>query len=226
MGERRRVYIVGAGASVALPAGLPLFDRLRRELLDSLGLDGDIADQASRLAPETFMRALHDGGLPLSAWLTNTLGVGEPNAVHVALAEAHRRGATIWTVNIDELIETAIGDSAEDITTSYPDGAPDPNRRIVKPHGTLSGGTYVFRSDQVVRPLAAAWAKRLNEDLAGADVVLIGYQGADIDLRLALGVRSRERGERHLVHDPIRTAVDADPVPGFEQVRPVANRRR
>lgn len=170
---------------MAAPAQLPLFRELRNALLDALDVGDDVAAVASQLAPETFMRALNDGGLALSAWLTAALSSTEPNALHHVLAEAWRRGDTIWTVNIDELIEIALGGAAE--VAAYPDEVPAPSARILKPHGTVSLGDYVFRSDQVINPLPKRWAERLAMDLDGAEVVLIGYAGADIDLRMTLG---------------------------------------
>jgi tetratricopeptide (TPR) repeat protein len=180
----RRTFIVGAGASVARPASLPLFYELRRYLMDELELPPKVRPSAEQLAPEAFMRALGEGGLPLESWLTQTLGQGEPNAVHVVLATAIGKGDRVWTVNVDELIEAA-ADGALPVA-SYDDVTPGAEAVLLKPHGTVSRRRYIFRSDQVVRPLPPGWARRLVEDCAGSHVVVIGYAGLDVDLRLVL----------------------------------------
>ena len=183
-------FLVGAGASLALPAGLPLFGAIRASLLDQLGLDDGVRDDddvrgfAERLAPEAFMSALHDGGLDLSGWLTGVLSRGEPNVVHHVLARAMERGAAVWSLNVDELVEAALGSTVE--VASYDDPSPSASARLLKPHGTVSRSRYIFRSDQVTRPLLAAWAERLEADCLDRHLVVYGYAGADLDLRTCL----------------------------------------
>ncbi|MGW5721970.1 SIR2 family protein [Amycolatopsis sp. NPDC003865] len=180
----RRTFLVGAGASVVPPAGLPLFFALRSYLIEQLNLPSEAVDGATQLAPETFMRALYEGGLPLELWLTRTLRQGHPNAVHTVLATALASGDQVWTVNVDELIEAASPVALK--VAAYDDEVPDVDATLLKPHGTVSNGRYIFRSDQVVRPLPTGWAHRLVDDCAGRDVVVIGYAGLDVDLRLVL----------------------------------------
>lgn len=209
----RRVYIVGAGASAPPPAGLPMFRDLLESLIASLNLTDEVADQAKQLAPETFMRAVAEGRLPLTEWLSRLLGAGEPNAVHHALAGAFRSGATIWTVNIDEHIEHVLGDDLGPVA-AYPDSSPATTARILKPHGTLSVGEFVFRSDQVVRPLPSAWSERLATDLADAHVVLLGYRGADVDLRfpLAAALRKARTVTWYMTEEAEETTIQRFPV--------------
>jgi hypothetical protein len=182
--QMSRVFVVGAGASLAPPAGLPLFGSLRNFLIRRIRLRQDAARAAEDLAPETFMRCLHEGELPLEQWLTETLRQGEPNAVHTILATALAAGDTVWTVNVDELIEKAAGAAA--IVAAYPDGGPHKSANLLKPHGTTSRGQYLFRSDQVVTPLPGPWQRRLLEDCNRAEVVAIGYRAMDVDLRAVL----------------------------------------
>ena len=183
-----RVFV--AGASVAVPAGLPLFEVLRDDLTQRLGVikalrKHDEPTEALRsLAPETFMRCLYDGGLDLENWLTSTLEQGEPNAVHAVLAAALEDGDTVWTVNVDELIERAAGSQV--VVTAYDEEFPNRDARLLKPHGTISRGQYLFRSDQVLAPLPATWSQRFIDDCKGSHVILIGYAGRDVDLRVAL----------------------------------------
>ena len=80
-----RLFVVGAGASAAAPARLPVFAVLRGYLLDRLQLSASSAGLAELLAPERFMQSIFDGGLPLAEWLSETLGQGRPNAVHHVL---------------------------------------------------------------------------------------------------------------------------------------------
>lgn len=182
------VFIVGAGASVAPPAELPLFGALRERLLDELQINGELRQLAAELAPETFMRAIYNGQLELEPWLTNTLARGHPNAVHHVLAQALEQGATIWTVSVDELIERAAHEQKRNVVaTAYPEQQPPLEARLLKPHGTVTNGQYLFRADQVVQPLAPGWARRLRDDLNDSEVVVVGYAGLDVDLRLALG---------------------------------------
>ena len=185
-----RTFVVGAGASVAVPARLPLFDVLRDDLTQMLGVMkalkkyDDPTEALRSLAPETFMRCLYEGGLDLESWLTRTLDQGEPNAVHAVLAAALEDGDTVWTVNVDELIERAAGGQV--VVTAYDEEVPNPDARLLKPHGTISRGRYLFRSDQVLAPLPANWSRRLIEDCTRSHVILIGYAGRDVDLRIAL----------------------------------------
>ncbi len=130
------------------------------------------------------MSCLHDGGLPLASWLSATLGQGEPNALHVALATALGVGDLVWSLNVDELIEAATDEPVQ--VAAYDDEVPAPGAVLLKPHGTVSRGQYIFRSDQVIRRLPPAWADRLVADCCDSDVVVIGYAGLDIDLRLVL----------------------------------------
>lgn len=179
-----RLFVVGAGASAAAPARLPVFAVLRGYLLDRLQLSASSAGLAELLAPERFMQSIFDGGLPLAEWLSETLGQGRPNAVHHVLRRALDEGDTVWTMNVDELIERAWEEPP--LVSSFDEVAPSPAARLLKPHGTLSRGRYIFRTDQVVRPLPTAWARRLRADGAGAHLVVVGYAGADLDMLTAL----------------------------------------
>jgi hypothetical protein len=181
-------FIVGAGASAAPPANLPLFAELRKCLVRSVGLEAEatqeIANALTALAPETFMQAIFEGGLPLESWISETLGRGEANAVHAVLAESLRLGATVWTVNVDELIEKAASRSV--VVAAWDDETPAEEARLLKPHGTVSRGHYLFRSNQVIKRLPTPWADRLARDCYHRNVILVGYAGLDIDLRVVL----------------------------------------
>jgi hypothetical protein len=104
--------------------------------------------------------------------------------VHTILGTALAGGDTVWTVNVDELIEAASSTAAR--VATYPDPAPEPTANLLKPHGSTSRGEYVFRSDQVVRPLPGPWQRRLLAACDNAHVVAIGYRAMDIDMRATL----------------------------------------
>lgn len=102
-------------------------------------------------------------------------------------------GEQVGTVNVDELIEDAVraqrgsADGQPVLTvTCYPDEVPAPHANLLKPHGTVGRGQYIFRSDQVIRPLPRAWADRLAADFTDKNVVVFGYAGWDADTRVAL----------------------------------------
>jgi SIR2-like domain len=155
------------------------------------------------MGAEVFMHCIRLGlgAVPLNEWLATTLGVGQPNAVHAVLARALDEGHRIWSFNIDELIERApapgedqekamirrgewVAHRARHFRPDEP--TPLPAARLLKPHGSLSLGNFLFRTDQVLYPLPPTWAARLRADCGAADVVVIGYRGADIDMRAAL----------------------------------------
>lgn len=198
----RTVFVVGAGASFVPPASLPLFAELRKQICSWLMID--VTGKVTAMGPEVFMYCLRLGlgEAAVNRWLAATLGVGEPNAVHAVLARALDAGHRIWSFNVDELIERAPA-PGEDQSAAMArrerwvahrsrqprlagEEPPDPGARLLKPHGSLSLGNFVFRTDQVLYPLPSAWAAQFREDCDKAEVVLIGYRGADIDMRAAL----------------------------------------
>ena len=134
----------GAGVSLSVPAGLPLFGWIRDQLLVQLGLDRYVPPSrpeaprteqqqaAAGLVPEPFLLALQRGGVDVAAWLRGTLAGGEPNAAHVALAQLAVAGARVWTVNFDTLIERASPSSLQ--VCAWPD-TPSGNAQLLKPHG-------------------------------------------------------------------------------------------
>ena len=51
-------------------------------------------------------------------------------------------------IALDECIEAVVPEVA---VSTYPDTEPAPAARILKPHGTVSRGTYLVRTDAVDR---------------------------------------------------------------------------
>jgi|GEM_PF-6129875 hypothetical protein len=179
------VLVFGAGASLAAPAGRPLFGWIRAALLKPV--DAEIAGRhAEHLAPEALLSRLANSGIDIDRELRQMLSGGAPNALHLVAAETLRRGWPVWTTNFDELTEDAARSSNAPVHVIGPDD--DPTCRckrghLFKPHGTLSGTHVLARSEQVMRPLSPPWLDRIASDCADASVAVVGYAGADIDLR-------------------------------------------
>lgn len=186
MTAARLFVFAGAGASCSMPAGLPMFNAIRDRLLRQLGLDsyltgGDAGEPgiAAGLAPEPFLQALDRSGVQVTAWLEEVLGGSRPNAVHHSLAQLATKGARVWTVNFDDLIETAA--SHQISCVAWPD-LPDATSPLLKPHGSV-GGRMVFTAAQVLAGLDEAWRSRLRSDVSGRIVIFIGYSGRDLDFQ-------------------------------------------
>jgi SIR2-like domain len=212
-------FFVGAGASASPPAGLPLFDRLRDEILQQLGLDTFVGDSpaaddtkvevARGLAPEPFMLDLTLAGIDVERWLDAVLGRGRSNAAHHALAQLAATGAKVWTVNFDTLLEQANPGLA---VVAWPDD-PLPRAALVKAHGTL-GGRLIVAADQVLSGLPARWRERLREDVAAKTVIFLGYSGRDLDFQpiwndVLSGAKEVLWFEQRDRHDPSRVVDEA-----------------
>ena len=103
--------------------------------------------------------------------------------------EVLRRRASVWTTNFDELVEQAAEVAAVPVHVllSGDESNCDCRRgHLVKIHGTLSRGVTAGRSEDVLVPLSADLQARLQRDFLGAHVGVVGYAGADIDLRSGL----------------------------------------
>jgi hypothetical protein len=187
------LVFAGAGVSLSMPAGLPVFNGLRDEILHQLKLDRYVPDAnydprvnaktkalwqvASGLVPEPFMLELSRAGIDVQSWLSTVLSAGRPNAAHHALAQLAGAGARVWTVNFDTLIEQASGNTLQ--ARAWPD---DPLRgaQLMKPHGS-AGGQLIVTAEQVLAGLDDRWLSRLAEDVRGRTVLFVGYRGRDLD---------------------------------------------
>lgn len=180
--------VFGAGASWASPSERPLFRAVHRSLFDAVGVRID-AERRWLMAPEALLSRLADRGVDIDGQLRLMLAGGEPNALHYAAAAALGRGAAVWTTNFDELIESATTHLGVEYHRLVPGDEPSCScgrGHLFKVHGTLSGQTVAARSEDVLQPLDEGWARRLRADLADAEVAVVGYAGADVDLRTAL----------------------------------------
>lgn len=183
---------IGAGASRS--SGLPTFIQLREALIEAAKLDEvvpakrieNVVTRARLLAPEVFMSSLGGTDPARSRWLTSVLGDASPTTPHFLVAASLAAGATVWTTNADDLIEKAARESTADCpVVSWPDD-PRSGDRLLKPHGSVTTSRYLFTSEQVVRPLAPTWARRLQNHIESRDLITFGYAGADLDLRPVL----------------------------------------
>jgi hypothetical protein len=187
--DARAALVLGAGASLAAPAGRPMFAALRKRLTDRVDVQLKSSDLWARMAPEALLSRLGRAGIDIDAELRHMLAGGKPNALHFAAASVLRRGGAVWTTNFDELVEAAAAEHNVDFHRLLPGDNPAcacPKGHIVKVHGTLSGSHVLARSEEVLRPLPHPWFARLTADLSDATTVVVGYAGADIDLRTGL----------------------------------------
>jgi len=184
----RLFVFAGAGMSLSTPAGLPQFPWIRDELLKQLDLAGYVPPRTGRLseqqeaarglAPEPFILALRRSRVHVLDWLRETLSHGASNAAHAALAQLAQHGAAVWTVNFDELIESAAGIGGLKVS-AWPH-APAIDAQLLKPHGTLTG-ELIADSEQVLLGVQVDWQARLRADGAGRTVIFVGYSGRDLD---------------------------------------------
>lgn len=187
-----------------------MFRPIRDAVVKALDLDDEpeVAkrlEQPDRLAPEVLLRVLYRVEVDATGELTRILTRGSPNAVHALAAHVLNNGGVVWTPNVDELIERAAGwKIGDERIVALPDenAVPSDAQRLVKFHGTVSLGNLAFRSDQVMRRLAAPWAELMRRQLHDRDVLVYGYAGADSDVRRALDeALSRARSVTWVVWD-------------------------
>lgn len=184
----RVTLVLGAGASWAAPAGRPLFGAIAEALFDGVGVAVD-RDRRWLMAPEALLSRLGDRGVDVDAELRSALGGGQANAAHYAAAAVLAGRGAVWTTNFDELVEAAAAAVSVPFHRVVPGDDPAcacSRGHVFKVHGTLSGERVIARSDEVLEPLPAPWIERLRQDFDGASVALVGYAGADIDLRAGL----------------------------------------
>lgn len=126
------LLFLGAGASVAAPAGLPDFAKLSEGVLGGLGWawhsspgpDGSTTGEWQQapyppfsrvnLAAEVLFGTLHSFGAPFAGQVARVLGDAghQPNAAHYVAAEVLARGGLVWTPNVDLCIERAFAGRA------------------------------------------------------------------------------------------------------------------
>lgn len=188
----KRAFFCGAGASSAAPARRPRFPEIRSALTRWLRVE--LEDEVMKdVAPEALLSRLRAAGVDIDRALREILEAGDPrpNALHFILAAALRAGHAVWTTNFDELIEGAARWAGIEVHVLVVGDDPTCNcgmGHLLKPHGTLGRSGLIARSEDVLAPLPKAWSSRLMDDFRAAQVGIVGYAGADIDIRPSLVV--------------------------------------
>lgn len=186
---------LGAGVSLAEPAGGPLFGEIRDACARRVGIDpARWRSEDPRhlllehVIPEVFLKEFADAGFELHAALADavrgTPGIG-PNTLHVAAAKVIAAGGVVWTTNWDEWIEEALGASTDLASIRAVAGQDHPaaQHQLFKVHGTISRpASLMFATPQIMQPLDEAWLDRLVACSRGRLLVVAGYSGADLDL--------------------------------------------
>lgn len=101
----QRIMVLGAGASLLAEAGMPLFGRIRANVLARAGLssilrdvkDSQIESLASYLAPEALLLLLERGGVDATSVITELFNCCAPcpNLVHDLAAHVVSTGGTV-----------------------------------------------------------------------------------------------------------------------------------
>lgn len=216
--QSRVAVVLGAGASWAAPAGRPLFGPIAAALFDGIGVAVD-HDRRWLMAPEALLSRLADRGVDIDAELRSALGGGAPNALHYVAAGVLERGGSVWTTNFDELVEDAASAAGVSFHCVIPGENPTcgcSHGHVFKVHGTLTGDRVIARSEEVLEPLPGPWLERLRADFDGASVALVGYAGADVDLRsglrAALGAASSAAWFARNADEPTLTGRFSEPI--------------
>lgn len=193
------VLFLGAGISLPLPAGGPLFLEVRDACAKRAGVDprhwtSDASgrdrrfDLLDHVVPEVFLKVLDDAGFDLREALARAVngdGTRGPNAVHELAASVAAAGGAVWTVNWDTRIEEV---DPGLVPAVYPiDGAPSDDTRYGKLHGSAERPeTLIYSAAQIVRPIEQGWADALVDSCRGRVLCVAGYAGADVDVYPAL----------------------------------------
>lgn len=144
--------------------------------------------ELAHLPAESLLRILFRSGIDVSRELCRILLAGAPNAVHWSVAALILNGrASLITVNVDELVETAIKSRLPSFDsraywTSEGFRGDLASASVVKLHGTASTGDLAFRSDQVILPMAPEISARIVARVRDARFVVYGYAARDFDV--------------------------------------------
>ena len=199
----KRIYLVGAGASVDPPSSIPPAAHILGELLNWIaGTDRKLASAVRKrivvprgrnpftaLRFEAFIEAIGNvvkDPLPVLAEISRH---GSPNRIHHILAREIGRGARVVTTNFDTRIEVACRLAGIDaglhiLDHTAPDIAED--CRILKVHGSFDSTVEapwatLLRIGQAGLafsrfPQLHAWLQKHSEN---ADLIVVGYSASD-----------------------------------------------
>lgn len=187
------VVLTGAGVSMAagLPSGPELVESALACLSERLSLRKGIASAVSRVLPlEVLFQVIADhAGEEAATAVTRVLDASTPTVTHVWIAEQQRSGRcrSIYTFNFDTLHEQSLGDPFETqlVGRSIVLESLSKEWRLTKLHGSathrgvVSIGEYVQGfSDSIRHRMMDDWSKRV--------LLVLGYGGWDVDLRVTL----------------------------------------
>lgn len=226
------VLFLGAGISAPLPARAPMFAEIRDACAERVGvrpLDWPERDPRRALLrhviPEVFLKVLADAGFHLEQALAAVVvgGIGsEPNAGHRLAARVIYAGGMVWTTNWDPWIEDAYASLYGTPLVAAVSGADRPpvGPGLGKLHGTVfDHRTLMFRSSQVIRPLARDWHDALVSSARGRQLFVAGYAGADVDLFPALNEASRVAEACYWFEGAGDRLFEDDPLAAYERWR-------
>lgn len=198
------VIVAGAGISMAAPSNLPSWWQYNKKLIDV------IKEQATSLCPEAsgLMELIDvEGNLPVQCIsdlivkqgagksyfpLLGMLNSAMPNANHFALAELAKSGRlkAVVTTNFDTLIETAFREMAVPLMTVvreniYYEAVKSSTCQLFKIHGSaLDFDTLIDTVTQKAVGLSPVKRIILEHVLAGSEIAVLGFSGADLDFDL------------------------------------------
>jgi AraC-like DNA-binding protein len=223
------VLFVGAGASVAPPAGLPTFVALARQIGTETHQAFDEEEVAAH--PDVVLGRFQDEGVDIHHLIKRVIGNPEsgPNDLHRAIAGLAAAGPSvrIVTTNYDLHLSTALRDLGASFAEYRGPAVPmgDDFDGIVYLHGDLTQEPrhlIATEGDLGRAYLTDAWAARFVERMfAKYTVLFIGYSHSDVVMRLiARGIgRSRQRryALTHQADSDVWKTYSAVPI-GYEAV--------
>ena len=185
------VIFIGAGVSVSLPSGLPLFESLTKKVAAHFGeniTDSGTLDSIKK-APDQYLGQLKSKGLDVNAVVKQFIDLpgSEPNNIHRSLVRLFStpEKLRIVTTNYDRHLEKSLAEDFGTVPIYQSPALPMGNdfTGIVHLHGSIeqeSKRLVVTDSDFGKAYLTEAWAARFLYDLYRTyRVLFIGYSHSD-----------------------------------------------
>jgi hypothetical protein len=189
------VALVGAGISMLAPACLPAAMGLLREFQGALARDVAVRklfDElppepfAQLLSPEVFYNAVSEYSISVAADVfRRALSSEEPNLNHWMVAGLLRCGviARIVTTNFDDLLERSLANTRYRLHSEEQESGGE--RSLWKLHGDLGERMAIAMSDVATVGFSAT-PGTLAREIAGRDLIVVGYSGNDPHVLRAL----------------------------------------
>lgn len=187
------VVLTGAGVSMAagLPSGPELVKSALASLSERLNLPDGIASEVSRMLPlEVLFQVIADhAGEEAATAVTRALDASTPTTTHRWIAAQQRCGRcrSIYTFNFDTLHEQSLAQPFHThvVGRSVVLESLSGDWRLTKLHGsaTLRG---VVSIGEYVQGFADPIRLRMMEEWANRVLLVLGYGGWDVDLRVTV----------------------------------------